>query len=808
MMIDRKICLKYITTVFALFIFTANTFSQGYNEVIDRYISQYPQERVYLHYDKSIYSAGETIWFKAYLRDGFEAANFSKSMYVDFSDETGKVLAHSMFPIGESSSRGQFEIPKTYSGTVIQVRAYTKWMLNFDTAFLYKKTIKVIPKGNSNIFIRPQKLNVTANFFPEGGELVNGIESKVAFLATDQYGKPVDLAGKVTNNSGKKIADIVTEHNGMGLFVMTPVAGESYKVEWTATEGNSGTYNLPKALEQGVSLSVSPQLSGAVYTITRSEQASEAAKKVSIIGMMYNRLVYMANINLTDKKNAEGSIPYKELPAGILQLTILDADKKPLSERIVFVNNSDYTFPIEVGLTKLGLGKRQENELSVHLPEQNTLSNLSVSVTDAGINTDATENIYSNLLLTSQIKGRVYNPSYYFSEDFTKTFTHLDLVMLTQGWRRYDWGKIARSEPIEIKHAPDTGYLHFNGKVFATQQQIAAGGDMVAILRVKGDTSQAGNSFIAMPINKDGTFEDRNISFMDSITVFYSYSNKNSPLRYSEVRFLEDKVTAPVKIEMDSRDVLATKSVDSSGFGRDKYFSTLNFTAQEEGDLKDVVVTTQAKTEIQKLDERYASGLFKGDAYQFDLINDPFASSSMTIFQYLQSRVPGLQISNAQSTQPSLSWRGSEPSLFLDEMPTQVDFLSSVNVSDVAYIKVFRPPFFGAMGGGAGGGIAVYTKRGGDVQTTKSGGGIPSKVIEGYTLMKEFYSPNYITLDPRHENQDLRSTIYWNPIILLDNNGRTAKFKFYNNDVTTSFRIILEGVNADGKLVRIEKVVQ
>lgn len=808
MMIERKVCLKLIFVfLFQLLLFT-NAFAQAYNEVIDRYISQYPQERVYLHYDKSIYSAGETIWFKAYLRDGFEATNFSKSMYVDFSDENGKVLAHSMFPVAESSSRGQFDIPKDYTGTVVQVRAYTKWMLNFDTAFVYKKTIKVIPKGNSNVFIRPQKLNVTANFFPEGGDLINGIESKVAFLVTDQYGKPVDLSGKVTSNTGKKIADIVTEHNGMGAFTLTPVAGETYKVEWTATEGNNGTFTLPTVLQQGVSLTVSAQPTGAVYKIKRSGQTPESAKKVSIVGLMYNRLVYMANVNLAEKDNAEGSIPFSQLPAGILQLTVLDADKKPLSERIVFVNNKDYTFPVEVGLTKLGLGKRQENELSVHLPEQNTLSNLSVSVTDAGLHTDATENIYSNLLLTSQIKGRVYNPAYYFSEENTKASAHLDLVMLTQGWRRYNWDKIARSEPMDIKYAPDTAYLYFNGKVYATPQQIAAGGDMVAILRVNGDTSQAGNSFIAMPINKDGTFEDRNISFMDSVTVFYSYSNKNSPLRYSEVRFLENKVTAPVKIEMDSRDVLATKSVDTSGFGRDKYFSTLNFTAWEEGDLKDVVVTANAKTEIQKLDERYASGLFKGDAYQFDLINDPFAASSMNIFQYLQSRVPGLQISNAQSTQPSLVWRGSAPSLFLDEMPTQPEFLSSVSVSDIAYIKVFRPPFFGAMGGGAGGGIAVYTKRGGDVQTTRSGATIPSKVIEGYTLIKEFYSPNYITLDPRHENQDLRSTIYWNPIILLDNNGRTAKFKFYNNDVTTSFRIILEGINADGKLVRIEKIIQ
>ena len=806
MIIDRRVCLNIISSLIFLFICSANVFSQQFNEVVDKYTMQYPEERVYLHYDKSIYAAGETIWFKAYLRDGFEATNFSKSLYVDFSDETGKVLAHSLFPVGESSSRGQFTIPRDYAGTVVQVKAYTKWMLNFDTAFLYKKTIKVIPKGNTNVFVKPQKLNVNVTFFPEGGDLINGIESKVAFLAVDQYGKPVDIAGKVTNNTGKQMADIVTEHNGMGTFNFTPSAGEQYKAEWTATEGNRGTYNLPVAKQQGLTLSASAQQNAVVYRVSRTAEAEESLKKVTIVGMMYNRLVYMANLNLTEKHTAQGAISFEELPTGIMQLTVLDNDKKPLSERIVFVSRKDYQFPIEVGITKLGFGKRQENELSVHLPDKNVISNLSVSITDAGINTDASENIYSNLLLTSQIKGRVYNPAYYFSEENPKANAHLDLVMLTQGWRKYNWQKIAKQEAPEIKYAPDTSYLHFGGKVFATEQQIAAGGDLVAILKVKGDTAQSGGNFLVLPIKKDGTFEDRNISFMDSISVYYSYSNKNSPLRYSEIRFLENKVTTPTNIPIDKMDVLATKSVDSSGFGRDKYFSTLNFTAWEEGDLKDVVVTATAKSEVEKLDERYASGLFKGDAYQFDLINDRFAGSSMNIFQYLQSRVPGLQISNVQSSEPSLSWRGAAPSLFLDEMPTEAQFLTNVNVNDIAYVKVFRPPFFGAMGGGSGGGIAEYTKRGGDVSTTQSERGIPFKVVEGYTVIKEFYSPNYLTLDPRHENPDNRSTIYWNPFILLDNNGKTAKFKFYNNDVTTSFRIILQGVNSEGKLVHIEKV--
>lgn len=790
-----------------LLLFSNAALSQKFNEVVDNYTQKYPLEQVYLHYDKTIYTAGETIWFKAYLRDGYEATTLSKNLYVDFSDESGKVLAHSMFPVGESSSRGQFMIPKDFSGTVLQVKAYTKWMLNFDTAFLYKKTIRVIPKGNQNIFIRPQKTKISFTLFPEGGQLISGIESKVAFLATDQYGKPAAVSGTVKDSKGSKVADINTQHNGMGYFTLKPTAGERYQAQWSGNEGNEGQAALPMALTNGVTLSATPKDSSIAYKIQRTSGVTEAMKRVIIVGMMYNRLVYMANINLAEKTQVEGSIPFLQLPAGILQLTVLDENKKPLAERIVFVKTEDYRFNAEVGLSKLGTGKRQENEVSVHIPDK-LLTNISLSVTDAGINYDNSENIYSGLLLTTQIKGRVYNPAYYFSENNKKVNNELDLVMLTHGWRKYNWDYISKGAGPEIKYQPDTAYMSFGGKIYATQEQIASGGDLIAILKMKGDVSTSGQNFIVVPIRKDGTFNDNSIAFMDSVSVYYTFSNKNSPLRYAEVRFLEGKLVPPAKIPLDAADILATKSIDSSGFWRDRYFATMNFTNWEEGDLKDVVVEAKTKTALEKLDERYASGFFKGDAYQFDLTNDVSAMSAQNIFQYLQSRVPGLQINNVQASSPSLSWRGATPTLFLDEMQVDPEFVANLNVNDIAYVKVFRPPFFGAPGGGSGGGIAVYTKKGGDVTSGSSGPAIPSKVIEAYTLVKEFYHPDYAVLNPEHEKQDLRSTLYWNPMILLDEKTQTHKFKFYNNDVAGAFRIVMEGINADGKLIHIEKVIK
>lgn len=127
-------------------------------------------------------------------------------------------------------------------------------------------------------------------------------------------------------------------------------------------------------------------------------------------------------------------------------------------------------------------------------------------------------------------------------------------------------------------------------------------------------------------------------------------------------------------------------------------------------------------------------------------------------------------------------------------------------MSDVAYIKVFPPPFFGGMGGGSGGAIAVYTRRGGDVKS-QPGEGLEQRKIGGYTKFKEFYSPNYAT-DQSMEQPDVRSTIYWNPYVLTDGANRKVTIEFFNNDISKSMQVVLEGVNREGKLTRVEKTIQ
>jgi hypothetical protein len=228
--------------------------------------------------------------------------------------------------------------------------------------------------------------------------------------------------------------------------------------------------------------------------------------------------------------------------------------------------------------------------------------------------------------------------------------------------------------------------------------------------------------------------------------------------------------------------------------------------------LQGVTVTAKTKSPVELLDEKYATGLFSGgQAKEFDIANDPASTASPDVLSYLKSRVAGLMIttSSAPGANASVQWRGGTPSFYLDEMPVSVDQLQNIPVPDIGYVKVFEPPFFGPGGGGGSGAIAVYTKKGGRADNSnRAGRGLPFKTIVGYTAEKEFYSPNYGTFDKRNEEPDVRSTLYWNPMVLTSPQHPTIRLTFYNNDITDSFRVIVEGVTKDGRITHIEKTIE
>lgn len=781
-------------------LFSRPSFAQRIDTTLAVYAAKYQPERIHIQFDKPVYAPGETIWFKAYLMTGAFPSGISKNCYADFYDAGGKLLAHSLFPIVQGGAAGDFRLPDTLSSYAIHIKAYTTWMLNFDTAFLFEKNIPVVQKAASKT---AAKITVVPaiQFFPEGGDATNGLPSRIAFAANDQYGRPVKIKGVILNDKNTVMDSLRTEHDGMGSVRILYTKGDSYTAKWTDEQNGVHTTPLPAAKESGVNLEITNSAGKKSFIIRRTDDAPDNMKLLHVVATMHQQVVYMANASLGQTTSIGGAIPTADLVSGVLQITLFSSDWKPLAERICYVNNNDATFEPEVGFTNLGLGKRGANTIQISMPDS-TIGNLSLAITDKGIGSDSSSNIISRLLLEGSLKGAVYRPQYYFSDSSAVVAKHLDLVMLTHGWRRFNWEAIVAGQMPQIRYPAETDYLTFSGKIYgATPMQLRGAGNLFAILRGKDSSQQA----VDVHIKPDGTFEDPNIVLFDSTKIFYQFTNKSFG-DISEVRFLNSVLPAQRRIELDRLKLIL---LDTAGNAR------LRYLADQEARLRDllkgntlqgVTVTTKVKTPLQKLDERYATALFQsGDAYQFDLTNDPVSNAYQNVFTYLQGKVAGLQITSGGSG-TSLSWRGGAPTVYLDEIQSDVDQLSNTPVTNIAYVKVFRPPFMGGFNG-SNGAIAVYTKKGGD-QVMDKGKGMPSKTVIGYTAIREFYSPNYGTIDPRNEAQDVRSTLYWAPTILTSQENHRIKITFYNNDVTDAFRVILEGVSTDGRLVHIEKVIE
>ena len=773
---------------------------------IEKYSNTYSPERAYFHLDKSGYVAGETVWFKGYLMNEIIAATESKTLYIDWIDDKGKLMQHIISPLIDGITTGQFDIPADYKGRFLHLKAYTKWMLNFDSAFLYNRDVRVFTKETNTAPEVKTNNPSQLSFFPEGGDFVAGLQSKVAFKANDQWGKPIKIRGFIINSQGKKEDSIRSVHDGMGFFFLTPQKGITYSAKWKDEKGIEITTALPEIKSTGAVITVSIAGNNRVFSINYTPDIAAAMDSLHIIGTMYQHEVFKIT-KATAATEMKATIPGKNLPSGILTITAFDKNWTPLAERITYLDNKEYVFNSEMEVTHWGLNKRAKNTIIIKVPDSIAAS-LSVSVTDAGIGSDSSNNIISHLMLSSELKGLVYNPSYYFSNSSDSVMSNLDLLMLTHGWRRFKWADILKNNITKPAYAKDTSYITLSGKVLGlVPGEIGNDASIILIIKKK----DKGGDFVMLPVERNGTFINGNSIFFDTAQVFFQFQKSAKAKRSKDVsvQFMVDKIMPP-----SLKGGLGNRSynfwTDTTGSNRQYSFANEANLAAERGRskvLENVTVQSKAKPAKQILSEKYTSGLFTGgDAIDFDLVNDPTGLGSLDIFSYLQGKVAGLQITQ-NGAETSLQWRGGSPQIFLDEVATDAEFVSSVSVSDIAYVKVFRPPFFGGSGGGAGGAIAIYTRRGNDVKS-EPGKGLGSNSVIGYSLIKEFYSPNYAASNEKDLLKDIRTTLYWNPLISTSPKNHEVSISFYNNDISNAFRVVIEGMTTDGHLTHLEQIME
>ncbi len=800
----KKLCILLII------FFTANhIYAQTIDSLLALYDAKVPQEKIHLHFDNSLYLPGQTIWFKAYLTKGNVPSDISSNLYVDWFDEQGNLLNRNISPVAGFSTFGNFMVPENYKGRRLQVLAYTKWMLNFDSSFLFHETLNIAQSAKAQNKQDGTGSVTTLHFFPEGGDLVENISSKIAFKALDAAGMPVDISGVINDRTGKSITPFGSMHDGMGNFFFMPLPGNTYTAEWKDAEGKMHSTPLPQAKTSGITCTMRVNNKLRLVTIQRQPVLEDRFKTVTVVGTKNQHVIFRGvSSHLTDKTQITFPVPADDLSSGIATITVFDNNMQPVAERVIFINNHDYLVPADISTDTVNLAKRGKNVYQVEIHDT-VMANLSLSVTN-GDAYDSSQNIVTRFLLSSEIKGHVHNPAYYFSSEEDSVADNLDLVMLTNGWRRFSWENVLSGKTPALLYKRDTGYVPLAGIIEgSTGTKIKKDETVNLVLTTKDSLKQ----YLFVPLQPDGSFREKDRIMFDTIKVLYQLDKRFGAAQIKLINyFLPFDITRTIAAIPD----FLSNGTDNA---RNNYLlaqqQDLAF-LQQGTTLAEVQVKTKLKTRIEQLEEKYVSGMFATlNAKQFNMVDAPLGTTIgyNNIFDYLQTRVPGLKIPGPGDDSPPTLGYTIGPTmlpvplavnLFINEFPVNSSNLASLTMDNIAYVKVISPPFLGSIQSGAYS-IAVYTKHG-DEGDVKDIAGMKKVFLPGFTTIKEFYSPNYAETQ-LNAKTDLRRTIYWNPNIFYDGSHKIT-LSFYNNDISHTLQLVLEGMAQDGRLIRVNKLLQ
>lgn len=425
-------------------------------------LRQTPVEKVYLHVDRGTYMAGETIFFSVYTTEGYtqKPSTLSKNIFVELFSEDTTLLTRTVIQVNEGRGNGHFDLNDTLKTGTYQLRAYSKWMQNFDPGFFFKKNISVFSLyENQQTDLQPSTPPaIDVQFFPEGGDWVSGIESKIAFKAINDKGQGVHLKGKLVDDQNKEIADVIGTRLGFGSFTLKPESNHTYRLK---IDGLTSSFSLPMPKPAGYVLKVINDPSQKSIQFRVSTNIHEAENKLTVVVQCRGRLLY-SGTSVIAAGELNGAIPRVAFLRGVNHITVFDRNNLPVAERLFYVDRED-ELHVEVKPSDSVLEKRKKVSFDIRITDlqgKPVKSSLSVVATDdSQVEQDRNrETISSSLLLSSDIRGTIESPSYYFdpaNEDRTEM---LDLLLLIHGWRRFTWKEIVLSEPWKPQFAVERGF--------------------------------------------------------------------------------------------------------------------------------------------------------------------------------------------------------------------------------------------------------------------------------------------------------------------------------------------------------------
>jgi hypothetical protein len=798
----------------------ASFLAQKIDSALSLFRKKFPTEKIYIHYNKDHYLAGETIWFKAYLTINHTPSGLSNNFYIQLSDALGKVITNKKYPVKAATVSGCIELPDSIPEGNYSVRAFTPAMLSPNADFIYSKSIPIInysSKKNEYGVHNGSFSKFSLTFFPEGGNLIANINSVIAFKAVDEFGYPVSVKGVIKTEDGIIILPFSSYHDGIGQFRFKPQAGKKY-IAVTEINGQSGIYHLPPVQSSGLELSVEDEADGKTFMVSRNKLQKLSFDVFRVVAQINNVVVYETEFYFGSNYSVKGRVSTDSLPSGILQFTVFNDDDAPILERLSFINNREYESGATLSVLNLGTKARELNSLQFDFPDT-TQRSCSVTVTefqnDAGANKG---NIISSLLLTSDLKGSIYNPGFYFSDKSDSVKKAMDNLMLTHGWRRFNWKKVLHNEYEEQK-IEDEFLINISGTIKNQKTKEVMTEGNLNIFISDEDSALFTYNF---PVSKEGRFFLDSLLFAGSSKVYYSYTDGKGKQKPVSV-ILDEKKLPEWPLDVADEYRIPDHSLTPDYVGKKETSDAQKITLIQKGlenakELENVTVLSKPKRPVDILNEKYATGVFRtGSRYTIDNITNPTINNGGgrgTVISFIKNRFPKVSFMNGHFVNTNY-FNGIGGALnywsvgvFINEFPATIAELNMLRIEQIALVKFFDAGFVGVGTDYGGGAIAIYTKKYDDIEVKNiKPTGATFFTYDGYAIEKEFYNPDYSIPSDRHKEPDHRATLCWKPAVYTNENENCFQVNFYNNDLSKKFKVVLEGFDNKGRLIFLERTI-
>jgi hypothetical protein len=754
-------------------------------------------EKAYLHFDKPYYSPGDTIYFKAYVTAGerHELSKLSGVLHVDLISKSDSVMQTVTLQLKNGLAWGDFALPGYTSKGNYRIRAYTQWMQNAGNAYVFDKTIPVNGKSIAPVnSTKAADAKADIQFFPEGGTFVVAVPAKIAFKAVGSNGMGVYVKGIVVDNNNVAVAKFTSAHLGMGQIFITPEEGKTYKAKVSYPDGSVNTVDLPKPEAKGMSLTVNnSDLTKLSIDINANKPYYLENKNKEINVVVYSAGVVKTVKTVLDNQVIGFDLPKKDLASGITQITLFSGNGVPLSERLVFIQNPvDVNFTINSDKTTYASHDRTQITLNAKLAtaDKASVGNFSVAVVDESkveTNEDRESSILSDLLLTSEVRGYVEQPGYYFNNVTADTRNNLDILMLTQGYRRFEWKQLLNESPAPIAYKPEVG-MDIQGTLVSNAGKPVPNEKISLML---ASTMQSINAVT----DANGRFGFPDLEFADKTQFLLNIENKS--LR-NKAKFVLDKTNKELPVNAGNlpEAKMEVKLPDYNG----TYVDAPNPNQDKVTKLKVVNIKDRIKY-------RSSSMAGAGNADQVIFRKDILAATSLS--QGLVGIARNIDFINGKAYVRNSAVISSGSSTVSESMLIVVDGAITQNgnidnylPADIDNIEILKGANASAYGLGSGAGVIVInTRQGGtgdDVVSKEMSPGILSISPKGFYVARQFYSPVYEAT--KKWPQEDRATIYWKPN-LITNDAGNATFDYFN-DGPGQYRVIVEGIDNAGNIGR------